>query len=130
MGVLGVRQVVDRVSLEVFSVICLFSLSSKDPKVANRCSATGPEVFLVGLVLVFLLLLQMSGHVLSRRKGIGGKVWRDSEDSEAYRLFDTGSPRVEGQEQRTGMLQDGLSNMTVGTGCTHTGRCRRPNGRG
>jgi hypothetical protein len=30
--VLGVRQVVDRVSLEVFSVICLFSLSSKDPK--------------------------------------------------------------------------------------------------
>jgi hypothetical protein len=27
----------------------------------------------------------MSGHVLSRRKGIGGNVWRDSEDSEAYR---------------------------------------------
>ena len=62
MGVLGVRQVVDRVSLEVFSVICLFSLSSKDPKVADRCSAAGPEVFLVGLVLAFLLLLQMSGQ--------------------------------------------------------------------
>ena len=62
--------------------------------------------------------------MLSRQKGIGGKVWRDSEDSEAYRLFDTGSPRVEGQEQRTGMLQDGLSNMTVGTGCTHTGSVR------
>ena len=87
MGVLGVRQVVDRVSLEVFSVICLFSLSSKDPKVADRCSAAGPEAFRVGLVLAFLLLLQMSDHVLSRWKGIGGKVWRDSEDSEAYSLY-------------------------------------------
>ena len=76
---------VNHVSLEVFSVICLFSLSSKDPKVADCCSAAGPEVFLVGLVLAFLLLLQMSGHVLSRQKGIGGKVWRDLEDSEAYR---------------------------------------------
>jgi hypothetical protein len=47
---------------KVFSVICLFSLSSKDPKVTDRCSAAGPEVFLVGLVLAFLLNIDKPGH--------------------------------------------------------------------
>ena len=45
-GLLGVRRVGDRESLEMFSVMCLSNSSSKDSKVAGRCcslSAAGPE---------------------------------------------------------------------------------------